>query len=183
MQAIANFFSWLNSQEVLQQLVSSRFFLVLFVVFISSLKHYSYDSMFMAWIINILGTVFHETAHFVVGFILNARPVGFTLFPKKAGDIYVMGSVSFNNITFYNAVPSAMAPLLLLVLAFYVDKMFFNFIPLTLSSYLLFLLIMSILIDNSIPSPADFKSAASSPLGIVAYAILMCVLVFYCFCR
>ena len=49
--------------------------------------------------------------------------VTFTLFPKKdpvSG--YVMGSVGFRNITFYNAVPAALAPLILLPLSFYINE-------------------------------------------------------------
>lgn len=168
-----NFSSWLNSAEVLQQLTTSRFFLIFFVVLISAVKHSSYKSMFVTWIINLLGTVLHEAAHFTVGFILNARPVGFTLFPKKVGDAFVMGSVGFNNMTFYNAVPAALAPLLLLVAAFYLDRIFFNLVPLSIGTYLLFLFIMGILIENSLPSPADFRAAVSSPAGVLLYVLLV----------
>lgn len=77
----------------------------------------------MSALVNIPGTFLHELMHYLVGSLLNARPVNFTIFPQRNldGD-YVMGSVGFSNITFYNAVPSAMAPLLLLPIAFYINR-------------------------------------------------------------
>lgn len=86
-------------------------------------KYATYSSMWMSALVNIPGTFLHELMHYLVGSLLNARPVNFTIFPQRNldGD-YVMGSVGFSNITFYNAVPSAMAPLLLLPIAFYINR-------------------------------------------------------------
>lgn len=63
-------------------------------------------------LLTISGTLTHELLHFLVGLVLGAKPVGFSLFPQKQGDSYTMGSVSFGNLAWYNAAPVALAPLL-----------------------------------------------------------------------
>ena len=78
-----NLQAYLNSPEVLSQFVSNRFFLILFVIVLTSLKHSAYSSIWMTTFINLTGTVFHEFAHFIVGLLLNAKPVEFSLFPQK----------------------------------------------------------------------------------------------------
>ena len=78
-------------------------------------KYTTYSSMWLSSLVNVPGTILHEFMHYFVGMILNARPCNFTIFPRRGEDgNYVMGSVGFRNVTFYNAVPAAMAPLLLL---------------------------------------------------------------------
>ena len=170
---------YLNSHEFLQIVMSSRFLLILLVVMLSYLRHLTYRSMFLAAITNIPGTFFHELMHFTVGLLLYAKPTTFCLFPKKVGDGYVMGSVGFRNIKFYNAVPSALAPLLLLVIAYYLDKMFLQVTSITNWGYLLYILLQTILIENSIPSPADLRIARRSVLGIILYLCLFLFVVLF----
>ena len=170
---------YLNSSEFLQIVMSSRFLLIFLVVMLSYLRHLTYRSMFLAALTNIPGTFFHELMHFTVGLFLNAKPTTFCLFPKKVGDGYVMGSVGFRNIKFYNAVPSALAPLLLLVIAYYLDKMFLRVTHITIWEYILYILLQTILIENSIPSPTDFRIARRSILGIVLYIGLIIFLILF----
>lgn len=64
------------------------------------------------------GTVSHEIAHAVVGFVLGAKPVNMRLFPKSLGNgQWMLGSVSFTNLRWWNAPWTAMAPLLLAPIA------------------------------------------------------------------
>lgn len=58
------------------------------------------------------GTITHELLHFLVGAVLGAKPVNFSLLPKKQGDQYVLGSVSFERLTWLNAIFVCLAPLL-----------------------------------------------------------------------
>ena len=113
-----DFIAYLNSSEVLAKLTTDRFLLILLVIVLTSFKRAAYKSMWLAVLINLPGTVLHECAHFVVGILLNAKPVSFSLFPKKVDDHYVTGQVGFSNLKFYNALPVSMAPLLLLFAAF-----------------------------------------------------------------
>lgn len=168
-----NFWLFLNSEEFLNIVLHNRFYLILLVISLSFVKRHTFQGLFMSSLVNIPGTVLHETAHFLVGFILNAQPASFNLFPKKRDDAYVMGSVGFRNIKFYNAFPSAMAPLLLLPLAFWFDK---YFLITTIWRYLAFVLIETLIIENAIPSSTDFKVALSSPLGLFFYGgLILCL--------
>ena len=103
-----------NNPEFLRGFFDNRFYLILLVVILMRMKYNTYRSMWLSALVNIPGTMLHEMMHYLVGLFLNAAPCNFTLFPKKNEDgDYVMGSVSFRNVTFYNAVPSAMAAIML----------------------------------------------------------------------
>ena len=59
------------------------------------------------------GVFVHETLHLIIGAILGARPVGMSVIPKRGQQgTMELGSVCFSNITWYNALPLAIAPLL-----------------------------------------------------------------------
>jgi len=61
------------------------------------------------------GTILHELAHYCAGLITNARPVSFSLMPRRAGPgRWILGSVSFANIRWYNAGIVGLAPLFIL---------------------------------------------------------------------
>ena len=113
-----------NSYSFLQSFFDNRFFLILLVIVLVHLKNASYKSMFMCALVNIPGTFLHELMHFLVGLFLNAKPRNFSLVPKRGEGGYVMGSVGFTNITFYNAIPASLAPLLLLPIGFYINRYF-----------------------------------------------------------
>ena len=65
-----------------------------------------------------LGVFLHETLHLITGAILNARPVGMSVISRRGRQgTMELGSVCFSNITWYNALPLAIAPLFGLPLA------------------------------------------------------------------
>lgn len=112
-EAYYKFMAIINSPVFLRGFFDNRFYLILLVIILTRFKYTTYRSMWMSALINIPGTLLHETMHYLVGLVLNARPCNFTVFPTRGEDgNYVMGSVGFRNVTFYNAVPAAMAPLL-----------------------------------------------------------------------
>lgn len=164
---------YLNSPEFLQAFFDNRFYLILLVVFLTRLKSATYSSMWMSALVNIPGTLLHEAMHFVVGGFLNARPCNFTILPRKNinGD-YVMGSVGFQNIAFYNAVPAALAPLLLLPIGFYLNRYFLPLMQPTFVNYVLYVLLQTIIVENAIPSRTDFSVASKFFSGIILYSIL-----------
>lgn len=63
------------------------------------------------------GTLVHELVHWIVGWLLFAKPAGLSLRPKRAANGWVLGSVSFRGIGLFNGAFVALAPLLLLPLA------------------------------------------------------------------
>ena len=74
-------------------------------------------SMWRVALLALPGTIAHELAHFVVGFLLLAKPSGFSVWPRRAGRHWLLGSVDFHAIGLLNAAFVALAPLLLLPLA------------------------------------------------------------------
>ena len=66
------------------------------------------------------GTICHELAHFVVGWLTVARPAAFTVIPRRVGQGWELGSVKLTRVRWYNAAPSALAPFLVALLPFVV---------------------------------------------------------------
>lgn len=172
---------FLSDPETLKIFVNNRFLMIFFVAFIVRLKYKTYSNIYIAYLVNIPGTFLHEAAHFFVGFLFNAYPTSFDLIPKRQDDYYVMGSVGFRNIRFYNAIPASLAPLLLLVVGFYFNRWFFLNVQIGYINYLLYILLQSIIIENAIPSMVDFKVAFSYPLGIIFYSALFVLSVIFIF--
>lgn len=172
-----NFIRYINSPEIIESFFNNRFYTILAVVMLMRIKYATYNSMFVCALVNIPGTILHELTHFVIGLFLNAHPTNFTVFPKKdALGGYVMGSVSFRNITFYNAIPSALAPLMLLPISFYLNRYIFPYIPHTILWYIGYVLLQTIIIENAIPSRADFRIGFMYISGVILYGVFLVAL-------
>ena len=173
LQLLNKILAYLNSEEFLQAFLNNRFYLILLVVFLTRLKYATYNSLWVSSLVNIPGTLLHELMHFLVGGFLNAQPCNFTILPRRSpsGD-YVMGSVGFRNITFYNAVPAALAPLLLLPIGFYFNRYFLPQMNPTLFNYIFYVLLQTIIVENAIPSRTDFNVAGQYFTGVVLYIVL-----------
>ena len=65
------------------------------------------------------GTIAHELMHLVVGFVLHAKPHGFSVWPRRNANGWTLGSVSFANLGLVNGAFVALAPLLLLPIAWW----------------------------------------------------------------
>ena len=76
------------------------------------------------FVFTVAGTLCHELAHFLVGLLTNAQPVGLSVMPRWIGRgkrgtgkrYWELGSVTFANLRWYNAAPAALAPLLVLAI-------------------------------------------------------------------
>ena len=159
-EAYFKFMAIINSPAFLRGFFDNRFYLILLVIILTRFKYTTYRSMWMSALINIPGTLLHETMHYLVGLVLNARPCNFTVFPTRG------------NVTFYNAVPAAMAPLLLLPLGFYVNRHLLPLLPPTFVNYVLYVLLQTIIIENAVPSRADFRVAGMYITGVIMYLFL-----------
>lgn len=169
---ILQWWNWLNSPNFLDEFFNNRFYIILLVIFLVHLKNFSYKSMFAAALINIPGTLLHEAMHFMIGLVLNARPCNFTILPKRSLEGYVMGSVGFRNATFYNALPAALAPLLLLPIGFYLNRYLLPEVKPTLVNCILYILLQTVIIENAMPSKADLKVAMIYKSGVIFYGIV-----------
>lgn len=172
-EAYYKLMDYLNNPQFLQRIFDNRFYLILLVIILMRFKYTTYRSMWVSALVNIPGTLLHELMHFTVGLVMNAHPCNFTVFPRKGLDgSYVMGSVGFRNVTFYNAVPAAMAPLLLLPIGFYLNRYFLPMMAPTLGNYILYVLLQTIIIENAVPSGADFKVAGMYVTGVLLYGFI-----------
>ena len=75
------------------------------------------NSMWRIALLSLPGTIAHELAHYVVGALLLAKPRGFSIWPTAQGRTWRLGQVSFGNIGLLNGAFVALAPLLLLPIA------------------------------------------------------------------
>jgi hypothetical protein len=75
------------------------------------------DTMWRVALLSLPGTIAHEFTHLVVGFLLHAKPHGFSVWPRPHGNGWTLGSVSFRNLGLFNGAFVALAPLLLLPIA------------------------------------------------------------------
>ena len=167
------FLSIINSPAFLRGFFDNRFYLILLVIVLMRVKYTTYNSLWLSSLVNIPGTILHEFMHFFVGMLLNARPCNFTIFPRRGEDgSYVMGSVGFRNVTFYNAVPASMAPLLLLPIGFYLNRYFLPTMEPTFVNYVLYVLLQTIIIENAMPSGADFRVTRMYICGVLLYGFI-----------
>jgi hypothetical protein len=124
-----------------------------------------------------VGTFCHELAHFAVGLLLGADPVGFTIIPRRNGRTWELGSVSFANLRWYNAAPAALAPFLVLLVpvgvAWWRTRAAWHFGPADLALTLL----LAPQFLSFWPSPVDWKLALRSwpyLLIIAAAGLALC---------
>ena len=126
------------------------------------------------FIFTVAGTLCHELAHFFAGLVANARPVGLTVIPRWIGrgkrgsgnGHWELGSVTFANLSWYNAAPAALAPLMVLAIPLAVAWWRTRAIAAPGAHYgpadlaLAFLLAPQLL--SFWPSPVDWRLAARS---------------------
>lgn len=171
-----HFLATIQSREFLHNLFTNRFILITLVIFLTRMKYATYRNIYVAALINIPGTLLHELSHFMVGGFLNAKPTSFQLMPRNAGDgTYVMGSVGFYNLTFYNTLPAALAPLSLLPFGYWVNQNLTNYLAPTLLNYVFYVLVQTILIENAIPSRTDIRVLLKHYPSIFFYIVVSIV--------
>ena len=120
------------------------------------------------------GTVLHELSHLVVAAVTGGRPVGFSIIPQRdqARGGWLLGSVTISRPGPVSALPSALAPLALNGVAYYLYRGWGRWFPLDLPHTMLMYAAVYLFCYSSIPSGQDVKVALSSPVGLVLYAAL-----------
>lgn len=147
-------------EEYLHKLITNNlYFFILFVLIIERLKWISRRNIFTAWLFSIIGTFLHELAHYIVALILNGKPKGISIIPRKEGNGYILGTVNCRNITWYNKSLIGLAPLLIFVFIYYMDIYFFTYFQDNLYTQLLYMYLVVMLLSSAIPSSTDFKVA------------------------
>lgn len=169
-----------TSTEISDSVLLAVIFLSLMIV---RFRQRAYINIASAWVLSFPFVCLHELSHALIGLVLNARPVTSSLFPQRLADgRYVLGSISFSNCRWYNAILTGLAPLLLLFPFFYADVLWIRFMPAGMAGSLLTMAIKVFLIDNSIPSSTDFNVAFSRGFGLVFY-LMGLFIAFHAFLR
>lgn len=156
---------------VLQHIADPKVAVIIALIF-SRFKASTYRIPFIGITFNLMGTLLHEIAHYVTAVLLNGKPTHFSLIPKRQGDDWLLGSVEVRNLTWYNAVPIAFAPLFLFVGAYFLD-VWYSALPIAKMIWtdLGYLFGLVILVDNAIPSTQDIKVALSNIFGLLFYSL------------
>ena len=115
------------------------------------------------------GTLLHELAHLIVAAVTGGRPVGFSIIPHRDRGGWLLGSVTISRPGPISALPSALAPLALNAVAYYLYRSWWRWFPLDLPHTLLMYAAVYLFAYSSIPSGQDVKVALSSPLGLLFY--------------
>ncbi len=174
-----NIFELNTDPHLLKIVLHNRFMLIMFVIFLMRAKYATYRNIWLCALVEVPGTLMHELAHLIVGFVTFSGPCRFSIWPKSDGKgNYIMGSVGFRNIKFFNAIPSAMAPLSLLPIGFWLNSEIVPYIKPSISNYILYIALQTIIIENALPSRTDFRVAFKFPLGILLYGSIA---VYFCF--
>jgi len=120
------------------------------------------------WVFSVLvlpGTFIHECCHLLLGLVLNGKPAGFNLLPRREGKGWELGSVSFSHLTWYNAFFVGMAPLLMLPAAYALVRWRLGLQPRLDGWELLAVYLIANLVYAALPSWQDLRIAARSPIG------------------
>jgi hypothetical protein len=120
------------------------------------------------WLFSLLalpGTLCHEACHWVIGKLLNGRPIHLTVIPRREGHGFVLGSVALQNLRWYNAFFIGLAPLALLPLAYGLFLWRLGGNPGFGWPEAVMLYLLANLLFGSMPSWQDLRMAARSPIG------------------
>ncbi len=120
------------------------------------------------WLLSLLvlpGTICHELSHLLVGLLLNGQPHGFSVWPRRVGRSFVLGSVALGNPRWYNVFFIGLAPLLLLPLAYLGLHWRLVRHPVFDAWEAAAVFLIANLVFASIPSWQDLRIAARSPIG------------------
>ena len=159
-------FQNLIGTNIPNNIVFTILILVLILVFLKNVKSNFYFISFFT----LPGTFMHELMHYIFSFILNGKPVSFTIIPKKTNIIdgqgrkigysATLGSVGSLNIRWYNGVFIAIAPLLLYPIAIYLIVLLKSIENNII--YFVTIYIISNLLYSGFPSTTDWKLAFNS---------------------
>lgn len=127
---------------------------------------------FFLVISNVPITIMHELAHYVLALLLGGKPTGFTLWPKREGGRWVLGSVTAGA-TIISTGPTALAPLLWLCAA---RQLLIDRTSLAEGSVQILCCVYVaayLCIAASIPSWQDIKVALMHPLSLILWGIVL----------
>lgn len=146
---------------------------VAFVVAVVALMHVARRAAPAYALLVLPGTLLHEAAHWGVGALTGARPGALSMLPAKSADgrRWTLGAVGFRRISWFNALPIALAPLVLAPLALLLGGLSLA-LPAADWRHWAGLYAATAVALSCLPSRSDWAIAASRPLGALAWLAL-----------
>lgn len=118
------------------------------------------------------GTVAHELLHFAAGLLFGARPLSLNVIPRRKLDGgWLLGSVSFARLRWWNSLPVGLAPLALMPAAGWLFLESASQPLLSLPAWALKLLATQCLLAGW-PSPRDWAHAIVGLFALTALALM-----------
>jgi hypothetical protein len=111
-------------------------------------------------------TLAHELMHLAVGLLTHGQPSGLRLRPQRSARGYVLGSVTCNNVRWYNGLFIGLAPLLLLPAALTLLR--WRAPQPLVAAELAWVYLIACLVYASLPSWQDLRVALASSWLLVA---------------
>jgi len=126
-------------------------------------------------LLSIGATWLHECCHLACGVLLGAKPISFSLWPRREGDKWVLGSVGFSNLNVCNSAFVAFAPLGMIFIGYGIFQ--YWMIPaFTAADYVIWVVAgygVACSFYACLPSTTDLKVGALSALmyALVGYGL------------
>jgi hypothetical protein len=108
----------------------------------------------------------HELSHYFVALLTGGQPSSFSVWPKRVGNVWILGSVKATP-TILSAAPTALAPLAWLAIGYSI-LVTWNLQLLHLSGYII-VVILYACSAACIPSWQDIKVALKHPLSLLLW--------------
>lgn len=162
-------------QEPLWHICGAGLFLVLAVVH----RRARSSGILLMTLWNLSGVILHELMHLLAGLLFRARPSTISLLPRRVGDGWRLGSVSFTGINPFNAVPVALAPLGLGAVAFLAADNWFLWWTPSLPSTMALYATLFLLLYNAVPSRQDLRVACNLK-SLLLYGTIGIAGIWYC---
>ncbi len=144
-------------------------FLIASVVMGAIHRLVSSSGSFLAIIYCFPFTLMHEMSHFVAAFLTGGRPSSFSVWPRRSGSGWVLGSVS-SIPTLLSAAPTALAPLGWLVIGYY-SMALWDLRPVWIPDYLIVAIIYACAAACT-PSWHDIKVALTHPFSVLLWTAM-----------
>ncbi|KDN94678.1 hypothetical protein [Hydrogenovibrio marinus] len=159
------------------EITKESFFIAAILGFFVRFVIQKIPSFWLHSLLNLPGTIAHETSHAIVSIFTFGKMTRFSIIPRRAGDKWVFGSIECANLNNFNAFPIAMAPLILLATPYFLGEIYAGH---QLNVYFAAALwsITGIVCQASVPSAQDFKVAFTYWLGTFAWIGLIAFYLF-----
>jgi hypothetical protein len=126
---------------------------------------------------NLPMTIMHELSHCIMALLLGGRPSGFSLWPRREGNRWRLGSVTAR-LTVISAVPTALAPLVWLLAGLVILNEKATIADGSLHLRAAVYLVVYLCVSASIPSWQDIKVALTHPLSLFIWVVMIAIVAF-----